>query len=76
VKPGVIPEDFPRTTFQGFTGPAEVLGPRTISSRDRSRTPIRFVNHVESGTSPRVLTFMAGGASPFGRWRKVRSITS
>jgi hypothetical protein len=32
------------------------FGPRTISSTDGPR-PIRFVNHVESGTSPIVLMF-------------------
>src|SRR5262245_32818467 len=34
--------------------------PRTISSIDMGRRPMRFVNHVESGTSSIVLTFRAG----------------
>ncbi|HEU5055339.1 MAG TPA: hypothetical protein VFU21_02385 [Kofleriaceae bacterium] len=41
------------------SGLPERLGPRRISSTDRSRTPIRLVNQVESGTSSIELTLAA-----------------
>ena len=36
-----------------------VSGPRNTSSIAMSRTPMRFVNQLESGTSPSVLTLTA-----------------
>ena len=71
-----MPDDLPRTTFHGFAGPDPVFGPRTISAIVIARAPMRFVNQVESGTSPSVFTFTAGGMGPFGRCLNVCSITS
>ena len=67
VKPGVIPPDLPRVTVQVPTtsGPSPRFGPRASSSMDIARTPIRFSHQLESGTSPRVFTFRAGGMRPF-----------
>ena len=46
-------------------GVSSVFGPRTISSIDIARRPIRLVNQLESGTSSIVLTLTAGiGSRP------------
>ncbi len=78
MNPGVIPPDLDAMTVSGCatSGGPTVAAPRTISSTVMGRAPIRFVNQLESGTSPRVLTFTAGGMSPSGRCLNVFSMTS
>ncbi len=59
--PGVMPDVLSRTIGQPSTLRLSTeLGPRTISSMDIARRPIRLENQLESGTSPIVLTLTAG----------------
>ena len=57
---GVMPAvGWPITSHGPGAGPSMVSGPRNTSSIVMSRTPMRFVNQLESGTSPSVLTLTA-----------------
>jgi len=58
---GVMPESGrPVTRHMPGAGPSTWFGPLTSSPMLRSRTPMRLVNQLESGTSPSVFTFIAG----------------
>ena len=59
-KPGCTPVALPADTTQPSSEiDAKRSGPRTISSIDSGRRPMRLVNQLESGTSSSVLTFSA-----------------
>ena len=60
VNPGAYPDDFSRMMvhFSGAGG-GPALGPRTTSSTDTARLPMRLVNQLESGTSSTVLMLRA-----------------
>ncbi len=80
MKPGVMPPALPRMTVQvpATSGPSLWFGPRTSSSMDIGRAPIRLVHQLESGTSPTVFTLLAGLMVPLAGplRKKVFSITS
>ena len=63
MKPGVIPPCLAPMIVSGrlTSGGPPVAGPRASSAGVIVVTPMRFVNQLESGTSPKVLTFIALG---------------
>jgi hypothetical protein len=60
MKPGLPPPDLPEVMVNGAIGSGPSIGPRATSSGERSSTPIRLVNQVESGTSSHALVLCAG----------------
>ena len=60
VKPGEKPADFARVIVHlPVAGGAPSIGPRTASSIEIGRVPMRLVNQLESGTSSTVFTLPA-----------------
>jgi hypothetical protein len=57
--PGLVPPTLACVTTSGMRGGPPLSGPRTASSIETVRMPMRFVNHDESGTSSSAFTLRA-----------------